>query len=49
VARLAVLGTLIVAWMVATARGQNGHPHDWLIAIGGLAHQLAPALFRWRA
>jgi len=39
---------LIVAWLVATARGQSGSPYDWLCAIGGLAYALAVAWFRWR-
>ena len=48
VAGLAVLVALIVAWLVAIARGQSGSPYDWLIAIGGLAYLLAVAWFRWR-
>ena len=47
-AGLVVLVTLIVAWLVATARGQNGHPYDWLLAISGLSYLLAIAFFRWR-
>jgi predicted membrane channel-forming protein YqfA (hemolysin III family) len=43
-----VLG-LVVAWLVATARGQSGSPYDWLLAIGGLAYILAVAYFRWRS
>ena len=39
VAGLAVLIALIVAWLVATARGQSGNPYDWLLAV---------AYFRWR-
>jgi hypothetical protein len=39
---------LIVAWLVAIARGQSGSPYDWLLAIGGLAYLLAVAWFRWR-
>src|SRR6476659_10281425 len=34
---LALLVALIVAWLVAIARGQSGSPYDWLLAIGGLA------------
>ena len=45
---LAVIVALIVAWLVATARGQSGSPYDWLLAIGGLAYPLAVAWFRWR-
>lgn len=48
VAGMVVLVTLIVAWLVATARGQNGHPYDWLLAISGLSYLLAIAFFRWR-
>ena len=48
VAGLVVLVTLIVAWLVATARGQNGHPYDWLLATSGLSYLLAIAFFRWR-
>jgi len=48
VAGLAVIVALIVAWLVATARGQSGSPYDWLLAIGGLAYLLAVAWFRWR-
>jgi hypothetical protein len=45
---LVVVVTLIVAWLVATARGQNGHPYDWLLAISGLSYLLAISFFRWR-
>jgi hypothetical protein len=48
VAGLALLAALIVAWLVAIARGQSGSPYDWLLAIGGLAYLLAVAWFRWR-
>jgi hypothetical protein len=48
VAGLVVLVTLIVAWLVTTARGQNGHPYDWLLAVSGLSYVLALAFFRWR-
>ena len=48
VAGLVVLVTLIVAWLVAIARGQNGHPYDWLLAVSGLTYVLAIAFFRWR-
>ena len=46
---LVLLVALIVAWLVATARGQSGSPYDWLLAIGGLAYALAVAYFRWRS
>ena len=48
IAGLALLVALIVAWLVAIARGQSGSPYDWLLAIGGLAYLLAVAWFRWR-
>jgi hypothetical protein len=48
IAGLAVIVALIVAWMVATARGQSGSPYDWLLANAGLAYLLAVAWFRWR-
>jgi hypothetical protein len=48
VAGLVVLVTLIVAWLVTTARGHNGHPYDWLLAVSGLSYVLALAFFRWR-
>jgi hypothetical protein len=45
---LVLLVALIVAWLVAMARGQSGSPYDWLLATGGLAYLLAVAWFRWR-
>ena len=48
VAGLAVIGAVIVAFLVETARGRNPHPYDWLGAIGGVAYLLAVAFFRWR-
>ena len=48
VAGSVLLVALIVAWLVAIARGQSGRPYDWLLAIGGLAYLLAVAWFRWR-
>jgi hypothetical protein len=47
-AGLALLVTVIVAWLVEIARGHSGQPYDWLGAIGGLAYVAAIALFRWR-
>jgi cobalamin synthase len=47
-AGLALIVALIVAWLVATARGQSGSPYDWLLSTGGLAYVLAVAWFRWR-
>jgi len=43
-----LLVALIVAWLVAIARGQSGNPYGWLLAVGGLAYLLAVAWFRWR-
>src|SRR5215472_7237689 len=48
VAGLALILTVIVAWLVEIARGHSGQPYDWLAAIGGLAYVAAVALFRWR-
>jgi hypothetical protein len=48
VAGSVLLVALIVAWLVAIARGQSGNPYGWLLAIGGLAYLLAVAWFRWR-
>lgn len=45
---LALLVALIVAWLVAIARGQSGRPYDWLLAIGGLTYVLAIVWYRWR-
>jgi hypothetical protein len=45
---LAVIVALIVAWLVATARGQSGSPYGWLMAIAGLTYVLAVGWFRWR-
>ena len=45
---LALLLTVIVAWLVEIARGRSGQPYDWLAAIGGLAYVAAIASFRWR-
>jgi hypothetical protein len=47
-AGLAVIVTLIVAWLVAIARGETGDPYDWLLAIAGVAYLAAVAFFRWR-
>lgn len=48
VAGLAVLTTLIVAWLVQVAEGHTGSPYYWLAAIGGLAYLAAIMFFRWR-
>jgi hypothetical protein len=47
-AGLVLIITLIVAWLVETARGHSGSPYYWLCAIGGLAYALAVAFSRWR-
>jgi hypothetical protein len=47
-AGMVVLLAALVAWLVATARGQSGSPYGWLLAIGGLAYLIAFAFFRWR-
>jgi hypothetical protein len=48
VAGLALIITVIVAWLVEVAQGHSGSPYTWLGAIGGLAYLLAVAFFRWR-
>jgi len=48
VAGMAVVGAVIVAFLVQTARGHNPQPYDWLGAIGGIAYLVAVAFFRWR-
>src|SRR5256886_11563931 len=48
VAGSVLLVALIVAWLVAITRGQNGNPYGWLLAIGALAYLLAVAWVRWR-
>ena len=48
VSGLVVLLAALVAWLVATARGQSGSPYGWLLAVGGLAYLIAFAFFRWR-
>jgi hypothetical protein len=45
---LVLVITVIVAWFVEIAHGQNGHPYDWLAAVGGVSYILAVAIFRWR-
>ena len=48
VAGLVVLVTLIAAWLVEIARGRDGDPYGWLLAVSGLSYLLAIAFFRWR-
>jgi hypothetical protein len=47
-AGLVMLLAVVVGWLVAVARGQNGHPYDWLLVAFGLAYLIAFAFFRWR-
>ncbi len=47
-AGLTIIIALIVAFLVAIARGQSGSPYDWLCAIGGLAYLAAIGILRWR-
>jgi hypothetical protein len=47
-AGLVMLLFAFVGWLVAAARGQIGHPYDWLLAVWGLAYLIAFAFFRWR-
>jgi hypothetical protein len=43
-----VLVAAIAGWLIAVARGQNGHSYDWLLAAGGLAYLVSFAFFGWR-
>jgi hypothetical protein len=45
---LIMLLAALVGWLVEVAHGHNGHPYDWLLAIGGLAYLVSFVLFRWR-
>lgn len=45
---LIMLLAALVGWLVEVAHGHNGHPYDWLLAIGGLAYLVAFVFFRWR-
>jgi|SRR5262245_50248760 len=45
---LAVIFTIIVAFLVELARGHNGNPYTWLGAIGGLTYIAAIVIFRLR-
>ena len=47
-AGFAIIVALIVAFLTEIARGHNGNPYSWLLAIGGLVYLLAVAFFRWR-
>ena len=48
IAGLAVITAIIVAFVVEIARGQSGHPYDWLGAVAGLAYLAAIVVFRVR-
>jgi hypothetical protein len=48
IAGLAMMVALIVAFLTEIARGHDGNPYSWLLAIGGLFYLLAVALLRWR-
>jgi len=45
---LVMLLAALVGWLVEVAHGHNGHPYDWLLAIGGLAYLVSFVFFRWR-
>ena len=49
VAGLTVIGAIIVAFVVALARGQSGAPYDWLGAIAGLSYTAAIVFLRVRS
>jgi hypothetical protein len=48
IAGVAVIVTLIVAWLVELARGNDGSPYGQLMAVGGVAYLAAIAFIRWR-
>jgi hypothetical protein len=48
IAGLAVIATIIIAFVVELARGHNGSPYAWLGAIGGLTYLIAIIVFRLR-
>ncbi len=47
-AGLVVIIAIIVAFVVALARGESGAPYDWLGAIAGLSYLAAIVFFRVR-
>jgi drug/metabolite transporter (DMT)-like permease len=47
-AGLALIGAVIVAFIVEVARGHSGEPYDWLGAIAGLAYIAAVIVLRVR-
>lgn len=48
IAGIAMMVALIAAFLTEVARGHNGNPYSWLLAIGGLFYLLAVAFLRWR-
>jgi hypothetical protein len=48
IAGSAVIVALIAAFLTEIARGHDGNPYGWLLAIGGLSYLLAVAFLRWR-
>jgi hypothetical protein len=48
-AGMAVLATIIVAFILEVARGQDGTPYSWLDAIGGLSYLIAVIALRLRS
>lgn len=47
-AGLAVITSIIIAFVVELARGHSGSPYTWLGAIGGLTYLAAVIIFRFR-
>jgi hypothetical protein len=47
-AGMVVLATIIVAFILEVARGQDGTPYSWLGAIGGLSYLIAVIALRLR-
>jgi hypothetical protein len=44
----AVIGAIIIAFIVEVARGHNGNPYAWLGAVAGLSYLLAVIVLRLR-
>ena len=47
-AGMAVISTIIAAFVLEVARGHDGAPYSWLGAIGGLAYLVAVVVLRLR-
>ena len=47
-AGLAVIGAVIIGFLVEIARGHDGNPYAWLGAIGGITYVAAIIVFRIR-